>query len=63
MKLLPMRRVAGQMMTERSVERRNTRSMIVRARRGRRRRRTRRRKRARRKRTLDKWRCPRDFFS
>merc|ERR1712020_507305 len=31
-KLRPMRRVAGQMMTEKSVERRNTRSMIVRAR-------------------------------
>merc|ERR1719264_1543687 len=47
-KLRPMRRAGGQMMTERSAEKRNTRSTIERARRGRRRRRTRRRRRARR---------------
>ena len=48
----------NQMMTERSEERRNTKSMIVRVRRGRRRRKTRRRRKARKRRTRDKWRWP-----
>merc|ERR1712037_707689 len=61
-KLRPTRRAGGQMMTERSAEKRNTRSTIERARRGRRRR-TRRRRKARRRRTLDKWRCPLEVFS